>query len=224
MEWLGLLLSCGIGAIVGWGMPRFVETLFSLCETSPQEQTHASRGMSGMIFVSALLWSIAWILTGATGSGALAWGGLVLWWTWLLFLAAFDARHQILPVEPLLVVGVLGFLARWLIGGANPWSLLLGGLVGLLFFGAQSWLSRGRLMGAGDPLLALMIGLVLGWPLMATVLYFTYMAVIPLLLFQLLRVGTIRRVRWPFAPLLVTGAILASLFGEQLLTFVVHLF
>ncbi len=225
MVWIGLLLSCGVGAFLGMWMIPLADLLR---ENSEGYERIISRTPSAerrmrvfMACVGAGVFALAWQRAGASGLGALVWGGLILWWTWLLFLAVLDARFRVLPVELLVVAGLIGFFLRWCVGGVPFHSLLLGGMVGLLFFGAQAWLSRGRLMGMGDPLMAMMIGLVVGWPIMATVIYLSYMLVIPLLFIQWIRVGTMRRVRWPFAPLLATGTILASVVGERLVAYVV---
>lgn len=166
-------------------------------------------------FFGAIVWMIPWFLFWTRDAMFFAWAWNVLFLSGLLFVALLDARWRILPIEPLLAAGILFGGGRLLLGASLP-SVLFGAGILAVFFGLQSWLSRGRWLGSGDPVLALAIGAALGWPRAAVAVYATYLAVIPLLLIQCVRFKTWRRVRWPFGPLLAIGATIALVQGEMI--------
>lgn len=175
--------------------------------TDPDRWQARSIAVLGM-----MLWGAAW--------WRFAFSGSVLEWIWnlfffcgLLIVSLLDFRWRVLPIEPLLVGAFFLGVGRWFLG-APFWSILLGGASVGLFFGLQTWLSRGRWLGAGDPVLAFALGVALGWPRAITLVYATYMAVIPLLIIHVLRFRTWRRVRWPFGPLLACGAVIAWGWGD----------
>lgn len=138
----------------------------------------------------------------------------------LLLLAVFDLRWKLLPIEcmtaSIIVFGVWNFVR----GGPSIASMLLGAFVGAAFLGIQVLFSRGRWMGAGDPLFALLIGIALGWPLSGYALYFTYIGggllMLPLFLLRIVKRG----MRIPFGPMLATGALFSLWFGPWLHTYV----
>jgi prepilin signal peptidase PulO-like enzyme (type II secretory pathway) len=133
----------------------------------------------------------------------------------LAAIALYDARWQRIPnraVYPAVLVGVVwAFLQPF-----QPWwSLVLAGLfAGSLLFGI-AMLSRGGL-GLGDAKLAVLIGLMAGWPsvIAAIFLAFAAGAVVGVGLMVSGRVG--RRDPVPFGPALAAGAIAAIFVGPQL--------
>ncbi len=163
----------------------------------------------------ACAWIYPWVHLSLRGGSLWAWGWNVLFLSGLLFVALLDARWRILPIEPLIGAAVLFGIGRILLGEPIGSVLVGAGILGL-FFGLQAWVSRGRWLGGGDPVLALAIGAALGWPRAAVAVYATYLAVIPLLLVQLVRLRTWRRVRWPFGPLLAVGAAVALVAGTPI--------
>ncbi len=167
------------------------------------------------ILFGAVVWTIPWLLFWTRHASLLAWLWNMLFLSGLLFVAILDARWRILPVEPLVVSAILFGCGRIALG-ASYVSVLMGALALGAFFGLQSWLSRGRWLGGGDPVLAFAIGAAVGWPHAAVAVYATYLAVIPLLVIQFVRFRTWRRVRWPFGPLLAFGAAVSLVQGEAI--------
>lgn len=244
MFWLGVLASAVIGGVLGlWfltlvdgvrcrleGVPdaRELKLVPAFERTEnwmhlPWERLRAGGHGVGFAWVAVLTGALAWSAT---------WGAFwlreesVLEWLWntalfsgLFFVALLDARWRVLPVEPMIVAGLVFGVVRIAALGGSIRSLLFGAGVMAVFFGLQSYASRGRWLGSGDPVLAVAIGMALGWPLAPVAIYATYLAVIPLLLIQYLRVGTFRRVRWPFGPLLAFGAFVAWLYGMPIWEF-----
>jgi prepilin signal peptidase PulO-like enzyme (type II secretory pathway) len=133
----------------------------------------------------------------------------------LAAIALYDARWQRIPnraVYPAVLVGVVwAFFQPF----APWWSFVLAGLfAGSLLFGIAI-LSRGGL-GLGDAKLAVLIGLMAGWPsvIAAIFLAFAAGAVVGVGLMVSGRVG--RRDPVPFGPALAAGAIAAIFVGPQL--------
>ncbi len=91
----------------------------------------------------------------------------------------------------------------------NIFSGALGAALAFLFFFILVSVSRERWMGMGDAHLAILVGLVLGWPtiLLALILAFGIGAVVGVALIAAKKKTMQSQI--PFAPFLVTGAILA---------------
>ncbi len=240
MFWVGLFVSGAVGACLGlwfvvlvdWvrchavGVPDVREARTCPVFAGPFAWAripwdHLADGHSEQAFslcsafFGALTWIYPWLYLSTREGSLLLWGWNVLFLMGLLFIALLDARWRILPIEPLIAAAVLFGAGRVLLGTPISSVLLGAGILGL-FFGLQAWLSRGRWLGGGDPVLALAIGAALGWPRAAVAVYVTYLAVIPLLIVQLIRFKTWRRVRWPFGPLLAIGATVALVCGNAI--------
>lgn len=136
----------------------------------------------------------------------------------LLVLTVFDLRWKVVPVELLLVGGVLILLMQLLLGTA--WlELLLGIVVGGGSLGAIVLLSRGRMMGEGDPFVGAFMGVVLGFPLTMFGIFSAFMvggAVAAALLMQ----GAVgRKTQVPFVPFLTAGTLIALWWGNAILPY-----
>lgn len=249
MFWLGLCAVAGVGACFGlWsvvladgvrcrteGYPNAREAVvcpayignrawFSLpfLRLFPGSPDRAT--MFGIVLIGAIVWMYTWWLYWHLDTRLGVWAWNTVFASWLVFLGVLDYRWRILPIELMVGAGIIGLLVRWLAFGDPLLPLLQGMVFMAAFFGIQTWLSRGQWLGAGDPVMAGMMGAVLGWPVVMSSVYFTYMAVVPLLFLQMARVGTIRRVRWPFGPLLAFGGIASLRYGELLYRFFLHSF
>lgn len=139
-----------------------------------------------------------------------------------LAILAYDLRHFIIP-DVLLVAGgilVVIFLAlkAFLGGGISPiLSSLLAGLGASAFFWGIWRVSHGRWMGFGDVKLALLLGLLLGFPLIVVSLFLSFFsgAVVGLSLIALKKKSLASEV--PFAPFLISSALVSLFWGELLL-------
>ncbi|KKQ74484.1 MAG: Type 4 prepilin-like protein leader peptide-processing enzyme [Berkelbacteria bacterium GW2011_GWB1_38_5] len=91
-------------------------------------------------------------------------------------------------------------------------GLVLGGFLGLIVI-----VSRQKWMGAGDIALGVLLGMMVGWPvvLVATFLAFVLGSFIGLFLIAVHKKKM--KDQLPFAPFLITGMWLALLFGEQII-------
>lgn len=156
---------------------------------------------------------------------------LAVWWRFGLTAAALsaaifavimvvvifvDLEHQLIPnalTYPGLVVG----LALAFTSGPREGLVRLAAAVGAgAFFFLIAVASRGG-MGGGDIKLAAVMGVFLGWPLIATALFISFMlgGVVGVVLLLLRRRG--RKDPVPFGPFLAAGGLAALFWGNTLL-------
>lgn len=131
--------------------------------------------------------------------------------TYLLFVAAFDWKWRLLPIEPMAGMTLAGLVVQAFDGDLA--SGAFGLLIGAGFLGAQYLVSKGKWMGLGDVWLGASIGAWLGWQGMLVAFYLCYMAggLIALVLFAFGAWKKGKRVA--FAPFLTLGAVGAVWFG-----------
>ncbi|OGY91192.1 MAG: hypothetical protein A3H70_02500 [Candidatus Komeilibacteria bacterium RIFCSPLOWO2_02_FULL_48_11] len=132
---------------------------------------------------------------------------MVLW--------VFDATSYLVPdrvsLPAIAIIFVLNFLS-----GVKMSSLLLGAVLGGLWFLLQFAISRGRWVGGGDVRLGILIGVLLGYPLVFIGLALAYLGgsliAAVLLLLGRKRFGS----RLPFATMLLPAALAAWLWGSNI--------
>lgn len=132
---------------------------------------------------------------------------MVLW--------VFDAVSYLVPDRVSLPAIAVIFILNAL-SGVKITSLLLGALLGGLWFLLQFVISRGRWVGGGDVRLGVLIGVLLGYPLVFVGLGLAYLGgsliAAILLLLRRKRFGS----RLPFATMLLPAALAAWLWGEKI--------
>ncbi|MBI1961427.1 MAG: prepilin peptidase [Parcubacteria group bacterium] len=135
--------------------------------------------------------------------------------SFFVVLFVYDLRTYVIPdkivIPGIIVIGALNALAA---GPAVP--LLLGALLGGLWFLAQFLVSRGRWVGGGDIRLGVLMGALLGYPMVFLGLGIAYVggSIIALVLIAA-RLTTFKS-RLPFATLLLPAAFAAWLWGEAI--------
>lgn len=139
--------------------------------------------------------------------------GTALWM--LLLIAVADAKSSLIPDAFSGLFILASLLAAVMLHGRVD---LLSPLVGIVFFGFQWLISRGRWVGSGDIPVAAGIGLLLGdWKLAVIALTTAYIvgcvAVIPGLLSGRLK----RNDHLPFVPFLMAGTLITLLWGDGFL-------
>ena len=139
----------------------------------------------------------------------------------LIVLFAIDLEHQILP-NVITVPGiVLGFLCSWLVP-PGPWMSLAGIALGggLLWGIAELWfrLRKVEAMGFGDVKMLAMIGAVLGVKMVVLTFVLSSMigGLVGATLLASRRADMATKV--PFGTMLAFAALVASLYGEPILT------
>lgn len=140
---------------------------------------------------------------------------LIAFWIGLVIFA-IDLVHYLIPDGA--VVGLtLVALLQSLTEPALFETSLLGAIVSMGVLGFLVLITRGRGMGFGDVKLALPLGLLLGWPGAGIGLFLAF------ILGSLVGIGLLlsHQRGWrdavPFAPFLLTGTLLAMIWGNELM-------
>jgi len=145
----------------------------------------------------------------------------------LLVPVVMDLRWQELPVEYLGWLGVFAFVFR-LSDSAHPWSIVLSTIIALvaivLFFGLQIILSRGKWLGMGDVWFGAFMAGVLGWPVIAVAVYFSYIIGGLVATAGLLTGFFKRRTRIAFAPMLAAGVLIGIWYGQSILSWISRMY
>lgn len=108
--------------------------------------------------------------------------------------------------------------------GSATYSGVLAAILAFLFFFLLAAVSKEKWMGIGDAYLAILLGLILGWPkiILGLMLAFSLGALIGLALILL------KKKKWespiPFAPFLIAGSFLAMFFYGQITNWYFSLF
>ncbi len=150
--------------------------------------------------------------------------GLFLVFSLLLVVSVIDINHHLIPDEYALTAVLLAFATVFLrsdamsFDGIAAGALLGGGFLALLVF-----LSGERWMGMGDISLGLIIGLLSGvaGSVVGLTVAFVVGAIFSILLLLSHRKG--RKDHIPFGPFLVLGALVATLWGDQLANWYLNL-
>lgn len=135
----------------------------------------------------------------------------------LIVITAFDLRWKLIPVE--FVISSAIILAAWrLLIGANWIELALGAIVISALLGMIVLLSKGTMMGEGDPFIGLLMGTVLGFPLALMGLLVSFIVGGSAAAALLIEGSVTRKTEVPFVPFLAAGTLIALWWSEPLLT------
>ncbi|MDD5430640.1 MAG: prepilin peptidase [Candidatus Pacebacteria bacterium] len=166
---------------------------------------------------------------------------------WILILLGFllvwviDYRLNIIPNELNLTLAILGIIlvaireyydkfgafAGSFVGSyaalfgmrENIWANhFFGALVGFLIIGLIVFLTKTRGMGVGDLKLAVVLGLIFGWPDVFFILIFSFIIGALFSLYLLISGKKTFKEAVPFGPFLVIGSLAAMFFGEAILS------
>ncbi len=135
----------------------------------------------------------------------------------LLAIFFYDLLYQEIPDAFSLTGIMLALLGNITLTSPGFTEVAIGAGVGGAFFLIQLLISRGSWVGMGDVILGILMGTVLGWKLLIVALFISYISGTIISLWLLAANKATRKTKIPFAPFLVTGTILAILFGQQLL-------
>ncbi len=99
-----------------------------------------------------------------------------LYFSILLSLFIFDLKWYLLP-DVITFSGIVVAIVFNLILGFGWWPMLLAGVLGASWFGAQYLVSKGKWVGAGDIFLGALIGLMVGsWEHLLLVILISYLS------------------------------------------------
>lgn len=145
---------------------------------------------------------------------------LIFYWlivSLLIVISVYDIRHQIIPNKLVYLFDFLSFGFWFLID--RSLAGFLAGAVFFTFFFLFWFISKGRWMGLGDAKIALGCGWLLGFinGIIGLLIAFWSGALIGLFLLLFLPKTFKIKSRIPFGPFLAWGAIVAFLFGNNIL-------
>lgn len=153
----------------------------------------------------------------------------------LIVIAVYDAIHMEIPDNVLNSGIFLSVIHNLIFDWFSPasgidimqvrtYSGVLAATAGFLFFFSLVVVSKEKWMGWGDAYLAILLGLVLGWPniIMALFLSFLFGSFYAIILLALKKYGWKDEI--PFGPFLVLGTIVVIFFYEPILTWYWNLF
>lgn len=154
--------------------------------------------------------------------------GLYYFVFWLIFLVAFvalavyDLKWYLLPDK--LVFPLIGLAALQLAGAIifyhQGWQTIVTAFWGVMvssgIFYAIFKISKAQWIGGGDVKLGVVIGILLGGPMMSFLMLFTASSLGSLIGIPLLIAGK-RQVRLPFGPFLLIATVIAMLFGSSII-------
>jgi len=150
--------------------------------------------------------------------------------SFLLIILVYDFLYMEIPsiiLWPAIVLAIIfnlyfdlqdGFLLKnWLI--SESYRGLISALPAFLFFFSLSYFSKEKWMGMGDAYLAILLGLILGWPqtLLALMLAFSIGAICGIILIGFKKKTMQSQI--PFAPFMILGTLLAIFWGEKILNY-----
>lgn len=170
------------------------------------------------------------LVSGAVALGlyyvfGLSFASLLLFFISLIMIATFvyDLKHQLIPdlyIWIMLILALTYNLYLYLTGDFLFNSVLIAVLVGSGFFWLINLVSKGNWMGLGDVKLMLVIGLVLGWPLILVQLYASFIigGIIGLILILASKKGMKNKIA--FGPFLVVGFFISLFWGEAIVLLV----
>jgi leader peptidase (prepilin peptidase)/N-methyltransferase len=150
--------------------------------------------------------------------------------SFLIIIFVYDFKHYLIPDKIVYPAIFISFLYQsFLVWNFGNWDLskiwnLIFGILPAFFFLAIILLSREKWMGLGDFKLAILLGMVLGWPkiLAALFLAFVFGAIIGIELIILGKKTLKSEV--PFGPFLITGTFIALFWGEKLINWYLSFF
>ncbi len=144
---------------------------------------------------------------------------LVYWFLISTFIVIFftDLRHQIVPDEVVYPAMGIGLIRQMSLIGEGG-SYLLSGLGAGGFFLILHLLTRRKGMGLGDVKLAILMGLVLGFPKIIVALYLAFLtgALVGVILILARKKKFGEHI--PFGPFLSGATIIALFWGEEIMT------
>lgn len=142
---------------------------------------------------------------------------ILVYWVAVSFftiLFIYDGLTYIVPDKiSLPAIGII-FLLNIFLNANDPLNLLLAGIIGGAWFLIQFLVSRGRWVGGGDIRLGILIGVLLGFPLVGLALMVAYIGGSFIALFLIIAGNKNFGSRLPFATILLPAALIIYIWGD----------
>ncbi len=156
---------------------------------------------------------------------------LLYYWTisaFLIVVFVYDLEHLIIPdqaVYPAIGLALI-FNFQFLIFNQSPVfeNAILSSLGAAIFFLLIILASKGKWMGLGDAKLAILMGLLLGFPNILVGLFLAFFIGAIIGLGLIIWGGKTLKSEVSFGPFLVAGTFIASFWGQNIINWYVHLF
>ena len=203
----------------------FLRGKCSACKTKISWQYPLVETITGIIFV--LLFQQSQI-SNLKSQNIFDFGFWILIFSFLIIIAVYDYRHQIIPNLFVWIFNGLAFLGLFNSFRISDfgfrilnWNNLLAGFILFVFFALLWGVSRGRWMGFGDAKLALGIGWLLGTAkgIAAVTLSFWIGAIAGVLLIYLNKSKYGLKSSIAFGPFMILGTAVSFFWGEKIIAF-----
>ena len=138
----------------------------------------------------------------------------------LIVIFVYDLKHYIIPDKIVFPAIIIALIFNFQFSIFNEFSIfkfsILSALGAALFFLSLVLVSKGRWLGWGDVKLAILMGLVLGWPNILAALFLSFFsgAIIGIGLIIAGKKGLKSQI--PFGPFLVGATIIVMLYSQQI--------
>ena len=143
--------------------------------------------------------------------------------SFLIVILVYDLKYFLILDIVIWPAVVFVFVANIFLGFSFL-NLLIGLVIGGGFFYLQYAISKGKWIGGGDILLGILMGVILGWPMILTALYIAYIlggvVAITLLLMKKKKFGN----EIPFGTFLALATFVTMLYGEVIYNWYLNLF
>lgn len=175
---------------------------------------------------TAIIFSLIYLHLGIISLSFIFWLIII---SFLIIIFVFDLKYFIIPDEviyPAIFLSIIWLLYSFFIGTTTNHEIILtiiSALGASLFFFLIWFFSKGMAMGFGDVKLALLVGLLLGFPntIVGLFLGFLLGAIIGSIMVFLKQKGFSSEV--PFAPFIIAGAIISFFFGNSIVNWYLSL-
>ncbi len=168
-----------------------------------------------LITGAAFFWSAQ-----SAGGDVAVFAGNILLLSGLIVITFIDLDHWIIPDKVVFPLAAAGFIISWIRG--MPAEAAMGAALGFFGFYAiaiiGTVLMKKEAMGGGDIKLAGMLGCFMGWKLLLTALFLSFLIGSIVSLPMLLRRKRGARDPIPFGPMMAAGAALALIKGGEILS------
>ena len=130
----------------------------------------------------------------------------------------YDLKTQLVPEQFIWIALIISFLGGWYFGNFTFMEMIWGGVIAGGLFGLLVLVSRETWMGAGDIKIGIILGFLLGYPMVIFGLFSAFvLGSIVGLIYIKIRNKTIKD-SLPFAPFIIASAFLGLFIGKMVIS------